>query len=35
LARRPENEVTLPPANIQEWMLQRAQERNISIFEVL
>ena len=35
LRRRPENEVTLPPANIQEWMLQRAQERNISIFEVL
>jgi electron transport complex protein RnfB len=35
LERRPEGEVPPPPADIKEWMVQRAQERNISIFDVL
>lgn len=35
LERRPEGEVPLPPAGIKEWMVQRAQERGISIFDVL
>lgn len=35
LERRPEGEVPLPPADIKEWMVQRAQERGISILEVL
>nr|HID14796.1 4Fe-4S ferredoxin [Anaerolineae bacterium] len=34
LERRPEGEAP-PPADIKEWMLQRAQERGISIFDVL
>ena len=35
LERRPEGEVPLPPADIKEWMSQRAQERGISILDVL
>ena len=35
LERRPEGEVPLPPADITEWMVQRAQERGISISDVL
>lgn len=35
LERRPEGEVPSPPANIKEWMVQRAQERDISIFDIL
>jgi len=35
LERRPEGEVPPPPAGIKEWMVQRAQERGISIFDVL
>jgi electron transport complex protein RnfB len=35
LERRPEGEVPPPPADIKEWMVQRAQERSISIFDVL
>jgi electron transport complex protein RnfB len=35
LERRPEGEVPLPPANIKEWMAQRAEERGISILDVL
>jgi len=35
LERRPEGEVPLPPADIKEWMLQRAEGRGISISEVL
>jgi len=35
LERRPEGEVPLPPANIEEWMAQRAEERGVSIFDVL
>ncbi|HID87018.1 MAG TPA: 4Fe-4S ferredoxin [Anaerolineae bacterium] len=35
LERRPEGEVPPPPANIKEWMIQRAQERRISIFDIL
>jgi electron transport complex protein RnfB len=35
LERRPEGEVPLPPADINEWMAQRAQERGISIWDVL
>jgi len=35
LARRPEGEVPPPPADIKEWMVQRAQERSLSIFDVL
>ena len=35
LERRPEGEVPLPPADIKEWMAQRAQERGISILDVL
>ncbi len=35
LERRPEGEVPLPPADISEWMVQRAQERGISIAAVL
>jgi ferredoxin len=34
LERRPEGGVP-PPADIKEWMVQRAQERSISIFDVL
>jgi Fe-S-cluster-containing hydrogenase component 2 len=35
LERRPEGEVPPPPVDINEWMVQRAQERGISISEVL
>jgi len=35
LERRPEGEVPPPPADIKEWMAQRAQARNISIFDIL
>jgi len=35
LERRPEGEITPPPADIKEWMVQRAQGRGISIFDVL
>jgi ferredoxin len=35
LERRPEGEVPLPPADIKEWMVQRAQARGISISDVL
>jgi len=35
LERRPEGEVPPPPADIKEWMVQRAQERGISISDVL
>jgi electron transport complex protein RnfB len=35
LERRPAGEVPPPPADIKEWMVQRAQERSISIFDVL
>jgi electron transport complex protein RnfB len=35
LERRPEGEVPPPPADIKEWMVQRAQERSISIFDIL
>jgi len=31
LERRPEGETTLPPADIEEWMIRRAEERGISI----
>ena len=35
LERRPEGEVAPPPANIKEWMVQRAHERSISMLDVL
>jgi len=35
LDRRPQGEVPPPPATIKEWMAQRAEERGISILEVL
>jgi electron transport complex protein RnfB len=35
LGRRPEGEIAPPPADIKEWMAQRAQERDISIFDIL
>jgi electron transport complex protein RnfB len=35
LERRPAGEVPLPPADIKEWMIQRAEGRNISILDVL
>ena len=35
LERRPEGEVPLPPADITEWMVQRALGRGISILDVL
>ena len=35
LERRPEGEVPVPPVDITEWMVQRAQERGISISEAL
>ena len=35
LERWPEGEVPPPPANIKEWMVQRAHERGISISEIL
>lgn len=35
LEQRPEGEVRVPPANIQEWMAERSKERGISISEVL
>ena len=34
LQRRPEGEVPEPPAGIKEWMVQRAQDRGISILDV-
>jgi Pyruvate/2-oxoacid:ferredoxin oxidoreductase delta subunit len=35
LERRPEGEVAPPPADIKAWMAQRAQERDISILDIL
>ena len=35
LERRPEGEVPSPPADIKEWMVQRAEGRGISISDVL
>jgi electron transport complex protein RnfB len=35
LERRPEGEVLPPPADMKAWMAQRAQERDISIFDIL
>jgi Pyruvate/2-oxoacid:ferredoxin oxidoreductase delta subunit len=35
MARRPEGQVPAPPADLKDWMLQRAEAREISIFEVL
>lgn len=35
LERRPASEVPPPPADIKEWMVERAQGRNISIFDIL
>lgn len=35
LERRPEGEVPPLPADIKEWMVQRAHERSISIFDIL
>jgi hypothetical protein len=35
MERRPEGEVAPPPADIKEWMSQRARERDISIFDIL
>jgi len=35
LGRRPEGEVPRPPSDIKEWMVQRAQYRQISIFDIL
>ena len=35
LERRPKGEVPLPPADIKEWTLQRAQAREISMDEIL
>ncbi len=35
LERRPEGEVPPPPADIKEWMVQRAEQRGLSILEIL
>jgi Pyruvate/2-oxoacid:ferredoxin oxidoreductase delta subunit len=35
MTRRPEGQVPAPPADIKDWMWQRAEAREISIFEVL
>jgi Pyruvate/2-oxoacid:ferredoxin oxidoreductase delta subunit len=35
MARRPEGQVPAPPADLKDWMLQRAEARELSIFEVL
>jgi ferredoxin len=35
LERRPEGETPLPPADIKDWMAQRAQERSISMSDIL
>ncbi len=35
LERRPEGEVPLPPADRNEWMVQRAEERGISMADIL
>ena len=35
MVRRPEGQVAEPPANLEDWMLQRAEAREISIIEVL
>jgi ferredoxin len=35
LERRPEGEVPPPPTDIKEWMVQRAQKRGISIWDIL
>ncbi len=35
LERRPEGEVPPPPADIKEWMVQRAEKRGISVSDVL
>ena len=32
---RSDNDRAIPPSDIKEWRLQRAQERNISIFDIL
>jgi electron transport complex protein RnfB len=35
LERRPEGEIPPPPADNDEWLIQRAQERGISISDIL
>jgi hypothetical protein len=35
LERRPAGELPPPPADIKEWMVRRAEQRNLSIFDVL
>lgn len=35
LERRPESEVQLPPANIKEWMVQRAHMRQIPVQDIM
>lgn len=35
LERRPEGEVPPPPADLKEWMVRHAEQRNLSIFDVL
>jgi heterodisulfide reductase subunit A-like polyferredoxin len=35
LERRPEGKVPLPPADIKEWMVQRAEGRGILILDIL
>ena len=35
MARRPEGQIPAPPADLKDWMLQWAEARELSIFEVL
>ena len=35
MARRPKGQVPDPPTNLKDWMLQRAEAREISILDVL
>jgi ferredoxin len=35
LERRPEGEVPIPPANSKEWMIRRAEERGLSLADML
>ena len=35
LVRKPEDQLTLPPQNIQEWMMKRALDRGISLQDIL
>jgi len=35
LVRKPEDQITPPPQNMKEWMMERAENRGISLEEIL